>query len=65
MLDEAIKLIQKEIEVYKVQDSNIVKSYRKSTIENRVKEKLQHRIKILEFILKILNKLKEDKLWIE
>lgn len=59
MLEEAIELIEKQIDMYRVQDSNILKTYRKYTIENRVKERLKKKIKILEYILKILKQKKE------
>lgn len=58
--EEAITLIEKQIELYKVQDNNLSWNRRKCTTENRVKEKLKYKIKILEFILKILEEHKKE-----
>lgn len=61
MLDEAIELIEKWINMYIVQDSNIERTYRKQTIVNRAKDKLQKTIRILDYILEILKQKKGEK----
>lgn len=62
MLDEAIILINKQIEMYIIQEQNIETRAKGLNIPNRVKRKLRKQIILWEYILKILEKQKmEDK----
>ena len=63
MLDEAIELINKQIELYKVQDKYTKRGCTNDSIQNEVKEKLQNEIKVREYILKILEQKREGILW--
>lgn len=54
MLEKAIKLIEKEINMYKIQEKNITTKARKKDVENQVKEALRKEIALREFILNIL-----------
>lgn len=60
MIDEAILLIEKEKECNEIMYRNLEVSYRKRDIETRVRKKLAKKIRVLEFILKILEKHKKE-----
>ena len=60
MLDEAIALINKQIEMYIIQDQNIETRARTMNIPNRVKRKLRKQIVLWQYILKILEKQKKE-----
>ena len=63
MLDEAIELMNKQIELYKVQDEYTLKGYSKYSIQRKIKEELKKEIEVREYILKILQQKKEGILW--
>ena len=54
MLEKAIDLIEKQIQLYQTQDNNILETYKKATIEHKVKMQLQEQIRIRKYILKLL-----------
>ena len=56
MLEEAIALIEKQIDLYKTQDKYLQFSKKRYLAENTVKYKLEKEIKIREFILERLKK---------
>ena len=60
MLDEAIALINKQIEMYIIQDQNIITRSKSMNIPNRVKKRLRKQILILQYILKILEERREQ-----
>ena len=60
MLEEAIALVKKQIELYTIQIKNITTHARRKVIENKVKKKLDKKIKIWLYILEILEKQKEE-----
>ena len=60
MLEEAIALVKKQIELYTIQIKNITTHARRQVIENKVKKKLDKKIKIWLYILEILEKQKEE-----
>lgn len=62
MIDEAILLIEKEKECNEIMYRNLEVSYRKRDIETRVKNKLKKKIRVLDFIIKILEKHKKEEL---
>ena len=53
MLEEAIKLIEKELDMYQILDNNISDNIRTRTVQ-RAKRNLKKEIKIRDYILKIL-----------
>ena len=59
MLEEAIILINKQIEMYIIQDQNIITRSKARNIPNRVKRRLQRQITLWQYILKILEKQKK------
>ena len=59
MLEEAIKLIKKQREMYVIQHNNITTYARKRDVEDKVKEKLRKEVHIRDYILEILNKQKK------
>ena len=52
MLEEAIALVKKQIELYTIQTKNITTHARRQVIENKVKKKLDKKIKIWLYILR-------------
>lgn len=60
MLDEAITLINKQIDMYIIQEQNIETRARTMNIPNRVKRKLRKQIILWQYILKILEKQKKE-----
>ena len=56
MLEEAITLINKQIDMYIIQEQNIETRARTMNIPNRVKRKLRKQIILWQYILKILEK---------
>lgn len=60
MLDEAITLINKQIDMYIIQDQNIITRSKSMNIPNRVKKRLRKQILILQYILKILEERREQ-----
>lgn len=54
MLEKAIKLIEKQIDLYIIQEKNITTKARKQTVENKVKKALREEIAIRQYILKTL-----------
>ena len=60
MLDEAITLINKQIDMYIIQEQNIETRSRALNIPNRVKRKLRKQIILWQYILKILEKQKKE-----
>jgi len=61
MLDEAIELIKKQINMYEIQYQNISTSVRRIESEEIIKRKMIKEVKIREYILKILKQKKEEK----
>lgn len=59
MLNKSIELINKQREMYIIQEHNITTHARKKDIENKVKAQLRKQIQILDYILEILNKQKK------
>ena len=59
MLDKSIKYIEKQREIYIIQEQNITSHARKKDIENKVKAQLRKQIQIFDYILEILNKQKK------
>lgn len=60
MLEEAIKLISKQKEMYIIQINNL-QNYTKTKAVQKVINKTRRQIQVLDFILKILNKQNENK----
>lgn len=58
MIEEAIKLIEKELDMYQILDNNISDNIRTKTIQ-RAKNSYKKKIKLLNYILEILNKQKK------
>lgn len=58
MIDEAIKEIEKQIEMNIIQEQNIKTWYREKWVAESVREKLYEKIRVLQYIL---NKLTEEK----
>lgn len=54
MIEEAIKLIKKQREMYVIQHNNITTYARKKDIENNVKAKLRKEVQLRDYILKVL-----------
>lgn len=54
MLEKAIKLIEKQIDLYIIQEKNITTKARKQTVENKVKKALREEIAVRQYILKTL-----------
>lgn len=59
MLDKSIKYIEKQREMYIIQEQSITTHARKKDIENKVKAQLRKQIQIFDYILEILNKQKK------
>ena len=59
MLEEAIKLISKQKEMYIIQINNL-QNYTKTKAVQKVINKTRRQIQVLDFILKILNKQNEN-----
>ena len=59
MLDEAIKLIEKQISMYSVLESNTWNHAKNKITENKLKSKLKREIQLRKYILKILKKQKK------
>ena len=60
MNDKAIELIEKQIEVDKVQRDNIITRPREKTLEARVRRKIDRRIQVEEYILRLLYQQKKE-----
>lgn len=60
MLEEAIALIEKQIDMYKILNRNIRETKKKYTIENKVKKELKDNIKVWSYILRILKEHKKE-----
>lgn len=58
MIEEAIKLIEKELDMYQILDNNISDNIRTKTVQ-KAKNSYKKKIKLLNYILKILNKQKK------
>lgn len=59
MLDEAITLIKKEINMYKVLEENTYSHARNKTIENKLRARIRKEIQLRDYIVNILEKQKE------
>lgn len=55
MLEEAIRLIKKQIDMYKIQYSSLQKMTRTKALQT-TKKNIEKEIKIREYIIKILKK---------
>lgn len=60
MLDEAIELIEKQIDMYEIQYQNISSSVRRIKSEEIIKRKMKKEIKVRNYILEILKQKKEE-----
>ena len=60
MLEDAITLMEKQIDLYKTQDKYLQWSKKRYLAENTVKYKLEKEIKIREFILELLEEHKKE-----
>lgn len=60
MLDEAIILINKQIDMYKIQEQNIEEKPYSRNIPNKVRKRLDRQIQLWQYILKILEKQKKE-----
>lgn len=60
MQEEAIKRIEKIIEMYKVQLADLEKLFGRSTKGNRLKKKLEKEIRLFNYILKKVKKEEND-----
>lgn len=58
MIEEAIKLIEKELDMYQILDNNISDNIRTKTVQ-KAKNSYKKKIKLLNYILEILNKQKK------
>ena len=58
MIDEAIKLIEKELDMYQILDNNISDNIKTKTVQ-KAKNSYKKKIKLLNYILEILNKQKK------
>lgn len=58
MIEEAIKLIKKELDMYQILDNNISDNIRTKTVQ-KAKNGYKKKIKLLNYILEILNKQKK------
>lgn len=58
MLDEAIELIEKQINMYEIQYQNISTSARRVRQEAIIKSKMKKEIKVREYILEVLKQKK-------
>lgn len=56
MQEEAIKRIEKIIEMYQVQLANLEELFGRSTKGNRLKKKLEKEIRLFSYILKRIKK---------
>lgn len=54
MLDEAITLIQKQINTYKIMDKNICSHSRRKAEENKIKARIRKEIQLRDYIVNIL-----------
>lgn len=63
MLEKAIKLIEKQIDLYIIQEKNITTKARKQTVENKVKKALREEIAIRQYILKTLLSKRQENSW--
>lgn len=60
MINEAIKLIEKQISLYEIQEQNIQTKARKKDMENKLKKALRKEIVLRKFILKILKNTRNE-----
>ena len=60
MIDKAIELIEKQIDMYEIQYQNISSSTRRIKSEEIIKRKMKKEIKIRNYILEILKQKKEE-----
>jgi hypothetical protein len=58
MIEEAIKLIEKELDMYQILDNNISDNIRTKTVQ-KAKNSYKKKVKLLNYILEILNKQKK------
>lgn len=58
MIEEAIKLIEKELDMYQILDNNISDNIRTKTVQ-KAKNSYKKKMKLLNYILEILNKQKK------
>lgn len=56
MLEEAINLIKKQKEMYKIQEENIRENIKKKKLREAIKKDITEKTEILDYILDILNK---------
>lgn len=59
MLDKAITLIKKEINMYKVLEKNTYSHARNKTIENKLRARIRKEIQLREYIFRILKEQKK------
>ena len=59
MLDEAIKLIKKELEMYRVLESNTWNHARNKIAENKLRARISREIQLRNYILNILKEQKK------
>lgn len=60
MLEEAIELIEKQIDMYKLQEQNIKTWCREKPVAESVREKLYENIRVWNYIYDILEKEKTN-----
>ena len=60
MLEEAINVIEKERDMYIIQEKNISSYARRKVEENKLKEKIRREIQVRDYILSILEKQKKE-----
>jgi len=60
MLEEAIILINKQIEMYTIQEQNIEEKPYSRSIPNKIRKRLTKQIELWQYILRILEKQKKE-----
>ena len=60
MLKEAIELMEKQKDLYIIQNRNIITKPKKKALENQVKEEIKKEIRLREYILKILREKEKE-----
>lgn len=60
MLEEAIELMEKQKDLYIIQNRNIITKPKKKALENQVKEEIKKEIRLREYILKILREKEKE-----
>ena len=60
MLEEAIELMEKQKDLYIIQNRNIITKPKKKALDNQVKEEIKKEIRLREYILKILREKEKE-----